>query len=75
MVDAVVGAVIIAVATTSLLLAVEVMEDAFTSAGRSRANGDEQVLLESLRQKYPARSSALQLSEDQLTNKLPRQYQ
>ena len=82
MVDALVGAVIMVVATTSLLLAVEVAEDAFRAAGRYPLNDDEELVLEdlgsSLRQQGRASASALQLIdnvEDQLTNQLPRQYQ
>ena len=48
MVDAVVGAVIMVVAATSLLLAVEVSEDAFRAAGRYPVNDDEQVVLDEL---------------------------
>ena len=82
MLDAVVGAVIMVVATTSLFLAVEVTEDAFRAAGRYPVSDDEQVVLDdlasSLRQQGRASTSALQLIddvEDQLTNQLPRQYQ
>ena len=82
MVDAVVGAVIMVVATTSLLMAVEVSEDAFRSAGRYPMNDDEQVVLhelnKSLTQQGRASTSVLQLIDDvesQLTNQLPRQYQ
>ena len=82
MVDAVVGAVIMVVATTSLLLAVEVAEDAFTSAGRYPLNGDEQVLLDGLADSFRALNraspSVLQEIDDveaQLTDQLPRQYQ
>ena len=81
MVDAVVGAVIMVVAT-SLLLAVEVSEDAFRAAGRYPVNDDEQVVLDeltkSLSQQGRASTSVLQLIdevESQLTNQLPRQYQ
>ena len=82
MVDAVVGAVIMVVATTSLLLAVEVAEDAFSSAGRYPLNPDEQVLLEGLADSLRAlnRDSPSVLQEidgveAQLTDQLPRQYQ
>ena len=82
MVDAVVGAVIMVVATTSLLLAVEVVEDAFRVAGRYPLNDDEQLVLDglasSLRQQGRANTSVLQFIDDvegQLTNQLPRQYQ
>lgn len=82
MVDAVVGAVIMVVATTSLLLAVEVSEDAFRAAGRYPVNADEQVVLDeltkSLSQQGRASTSVLQLIdevESQLTKQLPRQYQ
>ena len=82
MVDAVVGAVIMVVATTSLLLAVEVAEDAFSSAGRYPLNHDEQVLLDGLADSVRAlnRASPSVLQEidgveAQLTDQLPRQYQ
>ena len=82
MVDALVGAVIMVVATTSILLAVEVAEDAFRGAGRYPLNDDEQLVLEdlvgSLRQQGRASVSALQFIDNvevQLTNQLPRQYQ
>ena len=70
MLDALVGAVIMVVATTSLLLAVEVAEDAFRAAGRYPLNDDEELVLEG--------ASVLQFIDDvegQLTNQLPRQYQ
>ena len=82
MVDAIVGAVIMVVATTSLLLAVEVAEDAFRAAGRYPLSDDEQIVLDdlvsSLRQQGRASTSVLQFIDDvegQLTNQLPRQYQ
>ena len=82
MVDAIVGAVIMVVATTSLLLAVEVAEDAFRAAGRYPLNNDEELVLDglasSLHQQGRASTSVLQSIDDvefQLTNQLPRQYQ
>ena len=82
MVDAVVGAVIMVVATTSLLLAVEVAEDAFRAAGRYPVNDDEQVLLDSLsrslREQGRDSASVVQLIDDvevQIIEQLPRQYQ
>ena len=68
MLDAVIGAVIMVVATTSLFLAVEVAEDAFRAAGRYPLSDDEEVLLENL---------GLSLSdfEDSVINNLPKQYQ
>ena len=82
MVDALVGAAIMVVATTSLLLAVEVAEDAFRAAGRYPLSDDEQIVLDdlvrSLRQQGRASTSVLQFIDDvegQLTNQLPRQYQ
>ena len=82
MVDALVGAVIMVVATTSLFLAVEVAEDAFRAAGRYPLNDDEQLVLDdlvsSLRQKGRASTFVLQLIDDvadQLTDQLPSQYQ
>ena len=82
MLDALVGAVIMVMATTSLLLAVEVAEDAFRESGRYPVNEDEKVVLDglasSLRQQGRDSRSVLQLIDDvegQLTNQLPRQYQ
>ena len=46
MLDAVVGAVIMVIATTSLLSAVEVLEKAFADAGRQPLSPGEQRLLE-----------------------------
>ena len=45
MIDAVVGSVIMVVATTSLLYAIEVAERAFDKAGRYPLSPQEQVLL------------------------------
>ena len=68
MLDAVVGAVIMVVATTSLFLAVEVAEDAFRAAGRYPLNKEEKVLLENL-------DLSLSEFEDSVINNLPKQYQ
>ena len=46
MIDAVVGAVIMVIATTSLLSAVEVIETAFSEAGRQPLSSQEEQLLE-----------------------------
>ena len=46
MIDAVVGSVIMVVATTSLLYAVEVAERAFDQAGSYPLNSEERALLE-----------------------------
>ena len=48
MIDAVVGAVIMVVATTSLLYAIEVAEKAFSQSGRYPLNMDERTVLESV---------------------------
>ena len=45
MVDAVVGAIIMVVTTTSLLLSVEVLEDGFRGAGRHPIRDHERNLL------------------------------
>jgi len=84
MVDAVVGAVIMVVATTSLLLAVEVVEDAFTAAGRYPVNDDEQVLLDSLAQSLreqgrDSASASMWINDpenqlNQVIDQLPGQY-
>ena len=46
MVDAVVGAVIMVVATTSLLFAIEVAEQAFDQTGHYPLNDEERTVLE-----------------------------
>jgi len=46
MLDAVVGAVIMVVATSSLLYSIEVAEKAFDQAGRYSLNKDERELLQ-----------------------------
>ena len=48
MLDAVVGAVIMVVATTSLLYSIEVAERAFDQAGRYSLNSDEREVLRSV---------------------------
>ena len=48
MIDAVVGAVIMVVATTSLVFAIEVAEKAFSQSGRYPLNSDERSVLESV---------------------------
>ena len=82
MLDAVVGAVIMLVATTSLFLAVEVTEDAFRASGRYPVNDDEQLVLDSLsrslREQGRDSASAVELIDDlegQVIDQLPRQYQ
>ena len=82
MLDAVVGAVIMLVATTSLFLAVEVTEDAFGESGRYPLNDDEQILLDglarSLREKGRDSALALELIDDvegRIIKQLPKQYQ
>ena len=48
MLDAVVGAVIMVVATTSLLYSIEVAERAFDQAGRYPLNSDEREILRNI---------------------------
>ena len=48
MIDAVVGAVIMVVATTSLIYAIEVAEKAFNQTGRYLLSPEERVVLESV---------------------------
>ena len=48
MLDAVVGAVIMVVATTSLLYSIQVAERAFDKAGRYSLNSDEREVLRSV---------------------------
>lgn len=52
MVDAIVGSVIMVVATTSLFLAIDVAERAMNSAGRYCLTGDEIKVLENARDEY-----------------------
>jgi len=82
MLDAVVGAVIMVVATTSLLLAIEISEDAFSAAGRYPLNDDERVLLDGLERSLEEQgrdtASSLQLIDDiegLVIDQLPKQYQ
>ena len=78
MIDAILGAVIMVVATSSLLLAVEVAELAFSKAGRYELNDDERVLLDGLAQQHRHSNDMLEMIdgvEDQLQNQLPTQYQ
>ena len=49
MLDAVVGAVIMVIATTSLLAAVEVIEKSFADAGRQELSVSEKQILEGKR--------------------------
>ena len=77
MIDVVVGAVIMVVATTSLLLSIELTEDAFSSAGRYPLNQDEHILLDSLAQSFRANPSVLKdikVVEGQVIG-LPEEYQ
>ena len=82
MLDAIVGAVIMVVASTSLFLAIEVTEDAFRSVGRYPLNTDEQILLDnlvrSLREQGRDDPDALKIidaMEQEIIEKLPTQYQ
>ena len=82
MLDAIVGAVIMFVASTSLFLAIEVTEDAFRSAGRYPLNTDEQILLDnlvrSLREQGrddPDALMKIDAMEQKIVNKLPTKYQ
>ena len=82
MLDAVVGAVIMVVASTSLFLAIEVTEDAFRSAGRYPLNDDEKILLDhlvwSLREQGrddPDALKKIEAVEQEIINELPTQYQ
>ena len=69
MIDAVVGAVIMVVATTSLLYAIEVAEKAFSQSGRYPLNTEERILLESV---DLTRDAAEKFWQDNLNN-APRQ--
>ena len=68
MLDAVVGAVIMVIATTSLLSAVEVIETVFAQAGRQQLSFTEDQLLERIGKSDNER---LQFWQDSISN-LPR---
>jgi len=75
MVEALVGAVIMVVATTSLLFAVEVAENAFRSAGNTPLSRDEETLLTSLAQEFSLDTDQLlDEIEGQLTQQLPKEF-
>jgi cell division protein FtsL len=69
MLDAVVGAVIMVIATTSLLSAVEVIETVFAQAGRQQLSVPEEQLLERIG--LEADDEKLQFWQDSISN-LPR---
>ena len=69
MLDAVVGAVIMVIATTSLLAAVEVIEKSFADAGRQELSVAEKQILERIDLTAPEQS---QFWQDSLRT-LPRQ--
>ena len=71
MIDAVVGAVIMVVATTSLVFAIEVAEKAFSQSGRYPLNSDERSVLESVNL---SGNSADKFWQDNLNN-APRQVE
>lgn len=82
MLDAIVGAVIMVVASTSLLLAIEVTEDAFRAAGRYPLNDDELILLDNLVKSLTKQNRAapdelkkVDDIEQEIIEKLPTQYQ
>ena len=68
MLDAVVGAVIMLIATTSLLSAVEVIETVFAQAGRQQLSVPEEQLLERIGK---SDDEKLQFWQDSISN-LPR---
>ena len=70
MLDAVVGAMIMVIATTSLFSAVEVIENAFTDAGRQPISTVEQRLLERVGRSDP--DQQIQFWQDSLQT-LPRE--
>ena len=69
MLDAVVGAMIMLIATTSLLSAVEVIETVFAQAGRQQLSFTEEQLLERIG--LEADDEKLQFWQDSISN-LPR---
>lgn len=68
MLDAVVGAVIMLIATTSLLSAVEVIETVFAQAGRQELTVAEEQMLERIGK---SENESLQFWQDSISN-LPR---
>ena len=73
MLDAVVGAVIVVVATSALMLAVEVVEGSIGSAGRQPLNTYERELLQRVGR---GDQQSMQLLEDYLTDEgRPRTWQ
>ena len=68
MLDAVVGAVIVLIATTSLLSAVEVIETVFAQAGRQELTVAEEQMLERIGK---SENESLQFWQDSISN-LPR---
>ena len=71
MLDAVVGAVIMVIATTSLLAAVEVIEKSFADAGRQELSVSEKQILERKRIDFTVTEQS-QFWQDSLRT-LPRQ--
>ena len=72
MLDAVVGAVIMVIATTSLLAAVEVIEKSFADAGRQELSVSEKQILERKRIDLSNDTEQSQFWQDSLRT-LPRQ--
>jgi len=72
MLDAVVGAVIMVIATTSLLAAVEVIEKSFADAGRQELSVSEKQILERKRIDLTNDTEQSQFWQDSLRT-LPRQ--
>ena len=72
MLDAVVGAVIMVIATTSLLAAVEVIEKSFADAGRQELSVSEKQILERKRIDLTKDTEQSQFWQDSLRT-LPRQ--
>ena len=72
MLDAVVGAVIMVIATTSLLAAVEVIEKSFADAGRQELSVFEKQILERKRIDLTNDTEQSQFWQDSLRT-LPRQ--
>ena len=73
MLDAVVGAVIMVVATTSLLLAVETVEKGFRAAGRYPLSAQEEKLFDDLSESMSSGQSVLiDIVRLQVLEQLPR---
>ena len=66
MLDAIVGAVVVVMATTALVVAIEVAEQSLNNAGRQPLNSAEMELLQQAGRSDPASLNQLQADLDSL---------